>query len=29
MMKIKKNKAREKWKAYKANGSIIKAHKAD
>ena len=25
----KKNKAREKWKAYKANGSIIKAHKAD
>ena len=25
----KKNKAREKWKAYKANGSIIKAYKAD
>lgn len=25
----KKNKAREKWTAYKANGSIIKAHKAD
>ena len=25
----KKNKAREKWKSYKANGSIIKAHKAD
>ena len=25
----KKNKAREKWKAYKANGSIIKAHRAD
>ena len=25
----KKNKAREKWKEYKANGSIIKAHKAD
>ena len=25
----KKNKAREKWKAYKANGFIIKAHKAD
>jgi DNA polymerase-3 subunit chi len=27
--KNKKNKAREKWKAYKANGSIIKAYKAD
>ena len=25
----KKNKARERWKAYKANGSIIKAYKAD
>ena len=25
----KKNKAREKWKAYKANGSIVKAYKAD
>ena len=25
----KKNKAREKWKVYKTNGSIIKAHRAD